>query len=111
MKIEFLYFDGCPNHERAFELLQEVLKENAIQATIERIEIKDDEDAGRHKFIGSPTIRIDGIDVDTVSDDRPYAKTCRVYVVDGKLSGLPTREMIENALWAAETAKFKHGCC
>jgi glutaredoxin len=111
MKIQFLYFDGCPNHERAYKLLQEILAEKHIDAAVERIEIKDDDDAVRHQFIGSPTIRIDGVDVDTVTGDRPYAKTCRIYVVDGKLTGLPSRMMIENLLCAAENARFGKGCC
>lgn len=98
MKIEFLYFDGCPNHEQAYKLLQEILAERQIDVAVERIEIKDDEAAVRHQFVGSPTIRIDGVDVDPVTDDQAYAKTCRVYLVSGELSGLPARAMIENAI-------------
>ena len=102
MKIEFLYFDGCPNHQKAYQLVQQILRKKKIEAGVDRIEIKDDVDAARHKFVGSPTIRIDGIDVDPVTDDRAYAKTCRVYLVSGKLSGLPTRAMIENAIRRAK---------
>ncbi len=99
MKIEFLYFDGCPNHQKAYELLSEVLREEQQPIEIDRIEIKNDEEAQQHKFIGSPTIRINGMDIDlSASEKQTYAKTCRVYVIDGKLSGLPTKKMIREAL-------------
>lgn len=65
---------------------------------IERIFIKDDNDAVRHRFIGSPTIRINGNDIEENLGDRTYAKACRVYVERGRMSGLPTHEMIKKAL-------------
>lgn len=112
MKIEFLYFEGCPHHEKAFVLLQEVLRDSSIDASIERIEIRNDKDAVRQEFIGSPTIRIDGMDVDPVRGNVTYAKTCRVYSVEGKLSGIPSRKMIEDTLWAADfAANARFGCC
>ena len=98
MKIEFLYFDDCPNHEKAFALLQEILRDAAIDATIERIEIKDDEDAVKRKFVGSPTIRINGVDVQQIENDHVFGRTCRTYVVDGAFTRLPSRAMIENTL-------------
>lgn len=105
MKIEFLYFDGCPNHEKALALLREVLQQKTIETSIDLIEIKDDEDAARHKFVGSPTIRVDGTDIDPVKGKPAYAKTCRVYTIEGKLTGLPSRKMIEDAVRkAARTA-------
>ncbi len=98
MKIEFLYFDDCPNHEKALALLKEILRDAAIDATIERIEIKDDEDAVKRKFVGSPTIRINGVDIQRIENDHVFGRTCRTYVVDGAFTRLPSRAMIENAL-------------
>ncbi len=105
MNIEFLYFQGCPNTPKAFDLLQSVLREQNIDASIRRIEIKTDEDAVHHQFIGSPTIRIEGVDVETVADERPYAKACRVYLIDGKFTGVPSKVMVENALWGRKRHK------
>ncbi|MFQ5799334.1 MAG: DUF2703 domain-containing protein [Bacteroidota bacterium] len=104
MKIQFLYFEGCPNHHRAFELLQTVLGEQNIEAQIERIEIKNEEDAVKHQFVGSPTIRINGVDIEKIKDNPIYAKTCRVYPIDGKLTGVPSRQKIEDAF---RTAHFE----
>ncbi len=98
MEIQFLYFDGCPNHRTAFDLLTQVLKEKRMVVPIERICIKDDDDAVRHRFIGSPTIRISGLDIEENLGDRLYAKACRVYAERGRMSGLPTHEMIKKAL-------------
>lgn len=101
MKIEFLYFDGCPHHKEAYKALVEILAQQRIAAEVARIEIKDDEEAARQKFVGSPTIRIDGMDVDPLTDNRPYARTCRVYLVKGKLRGIPAKAMIEKAIRVA----------
>ena len=105
MKIELLYFDGCPHHQKAYELLQAILGENKITDPIQREEIKDDEEALLYKFIGSPTIRVDDVDIETITEDRPYAKTCRVYFVNGKMSGIPSKTMIQAALWRVNSER------
>jgi len=72
MKIEFLYFDGCPSYKIAFQYLNEVLEEENIgsesdyehRAEIEKIKVKSEEEAKRLKFLGSPSIRINGKDLD-----------------------------------------------
>lgn len=101
MKIELIYFESCPNHQKAFDLLKSILAEHGFGQGIECTEIKSDDDALRHKFVGSPTIRINGIDVDPVDPSRRYARTCRVYLVEGKFNGLPSRSMIEGLLKAS----------
>ncbi len=101
VKIEFLYFDGCPHQQKAYELLLEVLREQKKQqpVQIDRIEIKNDEEAQRHEFLGSPTIRVDGVDIDpSTGEKETFVKACRMYVIDGRLSGVPTKEMIREAL-------------
>ena len=57
MKIEFLYFDGCPSYQTADRLLREALAEENQSATIEMIKIETEADAQRWKFAGPPTIR------------------------------------------------------
>ena len=56
MRIEFLWFDGCPNHETARTLLSEVIAEFAIDVTVEEIQIESDEAAQAQRFQGSPSI-------------------------------------------------------
>ena len=97
MKIELLYFDGCPSYQTAEKLLQEVLNEAGRSAPIELIEIKTDADAQRWKFVGSPTIRLDGVDP-FPRDETNYGLECRVYQTPQGYSGWPTKEMLRTAL-------------
>ena len=99
-KIEFLYWEDCPSHPQAWELLQEVMVEVGIESAIEKIEVLTDEDAEHLQFPGSPTIRVDGVDVDPEgAAQMGTALTCRVYVLEGKrYSPLPSKEMLRRAL-------------
>ena len=100
MKIEFLFFDGCPNHKPALDLLQKILEEEGIDAPVETINVISDEMAKKVRFPGSPSIRIKGKDIDTEAGDlqQDFGIKCRVYIVDGKFSGIPPRELIRNAI-------------
>ena len=99
-RIEFLYWEDCPSHPQAWRLLEEVLAEADLEATIERIEVVTDKDAERLQFPGSPTLRVNGVDVDPAgAGQMGTALTCRVYVLeDGRFSPVPSREMICRAL-------------
>jgi len=98
-KIEFLYFDDCPSHPEALELLRGVLAERGLEDAIEVHEVRTDAQARALGFPGSPTIRIDGRDVDPAGASHPPALGCRVYrLADGRVSPLPSRAQIEAAL-------------
>jgi hypothetical protein len=99
-KIEFLYWEDCPSHPQALELLQGVMAEVEIDSPIEKIEVLTDEDAERLAFPGSPTIRVDGVDVDAVgAAQMGTALTCRIYLLeDGRFSPVPSKEMLRRAL-------------
>ena len=64
MKVELLYFDGCPSHEKALEILREVRAEMLPDMEIDKINVEDDETARVQEFLGSPSIRVNGIDID-----------------------------------------------
>jgi hypothetical protein len=99
-KIEFLFWEDCPSHPEAWKRLQEVMAELGVETPVEKIEVLTDEEAGRLSFPGSPTIRVDGTDIDpTGAAQMGTALTCRVYVLeDGRFSPVPSREMIRQAL-------------
>ncbi len=102
MKIEFLWFDDCPNRDAARALLRDVLAERGVVAEIEDINVPDLETGERVKFPGSPTIRIEGVDVEPGYEDRgDYTPRCRVYPTREGLRGVPEREWIEEAVAAA----------
>ncbi len=102
MRIELLWFEDCPNHQVAEEVLVEVLREAGLEDSIIRIEVPDLETGNAVCFPGSPTIRIDGVDIEPgwepCADCSPR---CRLYsTVDG-LRGVPERPWIQTAVRAA----------
>jgi hypothetical protein len=83
-------------------MLEELLGEIAPGTTFEDVDATDPEVAQRHKFPGSPTIRIDGRDVDpSYKDPADYTPRCRVYWTAAGLRGLPERAWVESALQAS----------
>ncbi len=106
-QIQFLYWEDCPSHPEAWQLLHDVLAEEGLDWPVERILIAGDQDAQQWQFPGSPTIRVDGQDVDPQSAEQMgVALACRVYRLDpeegGRYSPVPSREMIRRALLGAE---------
>lgn len=103
MKITFLYYEDCPSHDVALDRLQQVMVEEKVDAEVEIIKVETDAQAQRLRFVGSPTIRIDGRDIDPVPSDAYYALTCRAYQLeDGRISPLPSPEMMRRALRSAK---------
>jgi hypothetical protein len=99
LRVEFLFWRECPSHPEALATLRAVLEERGIGAPIDVVEIETAADAARHVFPGSPTIRIDGRDVDPASATGLPSLTCRVYrLPGGRPSPVPSREQIEEAL-------------
>lgn len=98
MRIEFLYWEECPSHPEALALLKDVLDERGISDPIELREVLTHEDALALSFPGSPTIRVDGRDVDPAGAEWPPGLSCRVYrLPDGRASPVPSRHLLEEA--------------
>jgi hypothetical protein len=97
--VELLWFQGCPNHETARRLIDEVIGELGIDTVVEPIEVPDEETGNSVQFPGSPTIRVDGRDIEpgfeACEDCTPR---CRVYPTRVGLRGLPEREWLVAAL-------------
>ena len=98
MRIELLYWEECPSYDLALQRLREVLAERRIVEPVRLIEVTTEQQAEALRFPGSPTIRIDGRDPFPHSDG-PYGLTCRTYrTADGRVTPLPTTEMIRKAV-------------
>src|SRR5579859_3017702 len=103
MRVELLFWAGCPSHAKALGELEAVMSDAALDPSSVIVrEIETDTDASAEGFIGSPTIRIDGLDVQPEPRE-PVGLTCRVYRRrDGRISPTPDpadlREAIERAL-------------
>ncbi len=102
MQIQLLWFEDCPNNETARELLDKILSEKGIEANIESVEVPNLKVGEKVRFPGSPTIRIDGVDVDpTYEDSGDYTPRCRVYLTSKGFKGVPERDWVERAIEAA----------
>lgn len=97
--IEVLYFEGCPNHERAVALVRQALAVEQIAAPIQLIRIATDAEARQYDFYGSPTIRINGEDIAPVPAGALPGLACRVYPTpDGHVAPVPAYEALVAAL-------------
>ena len=98
-RVELLWFRDCANHPTARSMLEEVIAEVAPGTPIHDVDATDALIAARLRFPGSPTIRVDGVDVDpTYVDPGDYTPRCRLYLTSAGLRGLPDRRWIEEAL-------------
>ena len=95
-KIEFLFFEGCPSYKEALKNLQEVLDEERIKVDIEMINVENIEMAEQHGFQGSPSIRIDGNDLENRNEGYNYS--CRIYTINGEKTGIPAKEFIREKI-------------
>ena len=100
MRIEVLYFRGCPHHRPAVDRLKTILVQEGLPAELSEIEIRDDSTAKAENFFGSPTIRVNGLDIEVQFRKTGYTGfACRRYP-----GGIPSEEMIRLALREAQSA-------
>ena len=95
MTIDILYFESCPNYEITKALVRSAIDALGVRATIQPILVETPEAATEHGFLGSPTVRIDGVDIEPSARGRTdCGLTCRRYGA----GGIPTVKMIIQAL-------------
>ena len=101
MTVELLYFDGCPGHGAFLPRLRELIARAGINDEVDVRRIESPEAAVTERFLGSPTVRVDGVDVEPGSGDRDdFGLKCRLYSVAGRLQGTPAEEWVIKALTA-----------
>ena len=101
-RVEILYFDGCPNHEPARALVERVAAALRLEPVIELVEVADPDTAADLRFLGSPTIRVNGRDVEPGAEKRhEFVFSCRVYRTDRGLTRQPDEAWIREALSGA----------
>ena len=100
MRVEVLYFGGCPTYETATKTLRVILAEEGVETEIKLVAINSDEEAQRLRFSGSPTVRVDGRDLFPVPEREDWRLGCRVYATPEGLNGSPSAEMLREALKA-----------
>ncbi len=99
MKIEVLYFQGCPHHAPAMEMLRDVLDSLGCEEQIHEVEVRSQADADAIRFVGSPSIRINGSDIEPwARTAKDFGLSCRTYLNESQHGGVPSRELIRGAI-------------
>ncbi|MGH2922970.1 MAG: DF family (seleno)protein [Solirubrobacterales bacterium] len=102
MRVELLYFAGCPTYVRLLPRLRELVAQLAPEATLALRRIESIEQAERERFLGSPTVRVDEVDVDPGAGEREeFGLECRLYRSAGVTAPMPPTEWIRAALTGA----------
>jgi len=97
--VEILTFDGCPNRDGAVALVERVSRELGLEPSLRLVDVPDEEAARRLRFLGSPTIRVGGVDVDPHARERDdYGLSCRVFRTAAGIAGLPDEQWVRDAL-------------
>ena len=96
MRIDFLFWRECPSHSEARELLRDVMEQRGVEADVVEREVLTQDEAQELAFPGSPTIRVEGCDVDPEGAGARPSLTCRIYQLPGgRVSPVPSHEQIK----------------
>ena len=98
-RVEILYFDGCPNHEPARALVERLATQLRIKPEIRLVEVADADAAVELRFLGSPTVRVNGVDVEPGAEERrDFALSCRIYRGERGVAEQPEERWVREAL-------------
>jgi len=101
--VEVLTILDCPNRDGAISLAERVCDHLDSAAEVRVIDIADQPAAEQARFLGSPTIRVDGRDIEPGAErHEEYVHACRLYQVGHSLRGLPDEDWLRQALRTAE---------
>jgi hypothetical protein len=97
VKIDLLYFDGCPSWQAGLEKLRSALQALGLETSMELIQVMDNDDAARRKFLGPPSFCVNGVALWEEKRDT-YSLSCRVYATPEGIKGSPTVSMLQEAI-------------
>ena len=98
-RIEILVVRDCPNAGATRELVHKVARELGLAQKVEVVLVEGAEQAERHRFLGSPTVRVDGRDVEPGADERTdFSLSCRIYRTATGPSGHPDETLLRRAM-------------
>lgn len=107
-RVELLYLDGCPNHANLYARVRDLLAERGLPDAIDLVRVESPEDALARAFLGSPTLRVDGVDVEPGAGGRDdYGLKCRLYQGENGLAGVPDNALIVAALDRVANGRYR----
>ncbi|MEJ5261298.1 MAG: DUF2703 domain-containing protein [Ignavibacterium sp.] len=93
LKLEFQYFEGCPNHIKMWDNISEAIKGLEDKIELEKVLVEDEVTAMQVKFRGSPTLVINGEDLLGMPAPSEPSLACRYYP-----NGIPTKDEIRKII-------------
>ena len=101
--VELLWWRGCPSTEVMAGQIEAALGDLGLAGVaVELREVADEAEAERERFVGSPTVRVDGHELFPPEHGEPASLTCRVYRLrDGRFSPTPDPADLRDALRSA----------
>ena len=98
MKIEVLYISDCPNHAPTIERVKQVLASESLSFPVDEVLVSNESEANALQFLGSPSVRVNGKDVEPIENAMPRL-SCRIY---DDFTGVPSQESVRRAISAAK---------
>ncbi|HEY6891787.1 MAG TPA: hypothetical protein VI300_28555 [Solirubrobacter sp.] len=102
--VTYLFSRECPSHDEGLDLLREAAAATGVDVRVDAVEVRDDAQAERLRFPGSPTYLVAGGDPFAAEEPAHAFRwdACRAYrAADGRIGPLPAREALEAALLEA----------
>jgi len=97
--VEVLYVQDCPHYPATLALMGRARAELGIDAELRTTLVVDQAAADQARFAGSPTVRVDGHDVEPGSEPATeYVLGCRLYLLQNRFGGHPEERWVREAL-------------
>jgi Domain of unknown function (DUF2703) len=98
--VDILYNEACGHYPKTIQYVKNILAEEGIDAVVNEVNVDTEEQAKQLNFVGSPTIRINGEDIESEAEQRQghIRGSCRVYNYKGQMYVTPHKEFIRAAL-------------
>lgn len=93
VKLEFQYFEDCPNHKKMSDNLNEAIKGLEEKIELKKYLVEDEKTAKKVSFRGSPTLLINGKDIEGIPAPEEPSLACRFYV-----NGIPGADKIRQLI-------------
>ncbi len=93
IKIEIQHFRGCPNSPEMIHRVKEAIKGSEEKIEYNEVLVESNEIAEKLKFRGSPTVLINGEDIEGREEPESASLNCRVYE-----NGLPSIDEIREKI-------------
>lgn len=109
MEITVLSFEGCPNAEPAIQLVRQTVRELGLDFPVKSVVVRDPQEAEKMHFLGSPSVQINGLDIEAGRRSDAASFSCRLYPTPAGDLGVPPKQMIVDAIYEAQARPRFHG--